>query len=246
VIPAPSAVLRGKLVKLGDGCHRELAVIPRQWEGIQTVRERSSPDVCERSPSRGAFHRCSGSGRCRFAGDELHGKFGNHLPANGRAEIRTEGIDRGACRDGRLGRRLQLHVGADGRPPPPPRLRRRRLPWRRTRRCPCGQDAAQDPGRDYGPSARDDSPFGGTRRRPCSIYSPGPGAIIRTGIWRPIRVISGRTLCGYGISLGRSADGADSEGRLLSHGAASSSVLADSPRRAGASRKKPAVWSLGA
>lgn len=54
LLPSPAACpcCGGKLSKLGEGVTETLEVIPRQWNVIQTVREKYSAVNARRSPSR--------------------------------------------------------------------------------------------------------------------------------------------------------------------------------------------------
>ena len=85
-----------KLSKLGEDITETLEVIPRQWKGIQTVRERFSCRECETITQPPAPFHVTPRG---FAGPNLLAmilfeKFGQHQPLNRQSErYRREGID---------------------------------------------------------------------------------------------------------------------------------------------------------
>src|SRR5271154_4430997 len=85
-----------KLSKLGEDVTETLEVIPRQWKGIQTVREKFSCRDCETITQPPAPFHVTPRG---FAGPQLLAmilfeKFGQHQPLNRQSErYRREGID---------------------------------------------------------------------------------------------------------------------------------------------------------
>src|SRR6202007_163726 len=91
VEPAPTACLccgGGRLRKLGEDVTETLEVIPRQWKGIQHVREKFTCRDCEKiSQPPAPFHVISRG----WAGPSLLAmilfeKFGQHQPLNRQAE----------------------------------------------------------------------------------------------------------------------------------------------------------------
>ena len=98
VVPAPPCCpcCGGRLVKLGEDVTETLEVVPRQWKGIQTVREKFTCRSCEKITQPPApFHVIA---RARAGASLLamilYAKFGEHQPLNRQSEsYAREGIE---------------------------------------------------------------------------------------------------------------------------------------------------------
>ena len=98
VIPAPCAcpVCGGRLAKLGEDITETLEVVPRQWNVIQTVREKFSCRSCEKITQPPApFHPIA---RARAGASLLamilYAKFGQHQPLNRQSAVYArEGVE---------------------------------------------------------------------------------------------------------------------------------------------------------
>ncbi len=75
---------RGKLAKLGEDVTKTLEVIPRQWKGVRTVRERFTCRACESitQPPAPCHPIARGHVGPELLAMTLEAKFGQHLPPN--------------------------------------------------------------------------------------------------------------------------------------------------------------------
>jgi transposase len=134
VLPAPAACpcCGGNPAKLGEDVTETLAVVPRQWKVVQTVREKFTCRSCEKITQPPApFHTIArGRAGASLLAMILYAKYGHHQPLNRQSEsFAREGIDLDVSTLADLGRRLHGKPGPARRDGPAAYVRRCPAAW---------------------------------------------------------------------------------------------------------------------